>query len=86
MAIRSYWSREVLDALVLNTKGWKTRAITEPENEKVLRGPREGFNESLMFNLSALRRKLRTQDLKCSLKPLEPDQIRKRVSAIWTIS
>ena len=30
----------------------------------MLRGPREGFNESLLINLSMLRRKLRTQDLK----------------------
>jgi spore germination protein KA len=50
--------------LILNTKGWSTRAIAEPEAEKVLKGPREGFNESLMINLSLLRRKLRTQDLK----------------------
>ena len=52
------------DALVLNTKGWIFRAIAEPESERVLRGPREGFNESLLMNLSMLRRKLRTPDLK----------------------
>ena len=51
-------------ALILNTKGWKTRSIQEPETERVLRGPREGFNESLLMNLSMLRRRLRTQDLK----------------------
>lgn len=51
-------------ALILNTKGWKTRSIEEPEAERVLRGPREGFNESLLTNVSLLRRKLRTQDLK----------------------
>jgi spore germination protein KA len=50
--------------LILNTKGWVTRAITEPESEKILKGPREGFNESLIVNLSLLRRKLRTADLK----------------------
>lgn len=52
------------DALVLNTKGWTTRSIAEPESERVLRGPREGFNESLLTNLSMLHRKLRTPDLK----------------------
>lgn len=50
-------------ALILNTKGWTTRATTEPENEKVMRGPREGFNESLMENLSMLRRRLQTREL-----------------------
>lgn len=53
-----------MDALILNTKGWNTRSITEPESERVLRGPREGFNESILNNLSMLRRKLRTPDLK----------------------
>ena len=52
------------EILVLNTKGWNVRSITEPESERVLRGPREGFNESLLVNLSMLRRKLRTPDLK----------------------
>lgn len=52
------------DALLLDTKGWTTRAIEEPESERVLRGPREGFNESLLVNISMLRRKLRTPDLK----------------------
>lgn len=51
-------------ALLLNTKGFSLRSITEPESERVLRGPREGFNESILTNLSMLRRKIRTQDLK----------------------
>lgn len=52
------------DSLILNTKGWTVRAISEPESERVIRGPREGFNESLLINISMLRRKLRTPDLK----------------------
>lgn len=52
------------DVLVLNTKGWSTRSIAEPESERVLRGPREGFTESLLMNISMVRRKLRTPDLK----------------------
>ncbi len=52
------------EALVINTKGWETRAISEPENEKTLRGPREGFCEALLKNTSLLRRRLRTPDLK----------------------
>lgn len=56
------------DALVLNTKGWTTRAIEEPQVEMILRGPREGFNESIMANLTMLRRRLRTQDLKMKFR------------------
>lgn len=29
------------DTLILNTKGWTTRSIAEPESERVLRGPRK---------------------------------------------
>lgn len=52
------------EVLILNTKEIRTRAIEEPENEKVLSGPREGFNESMVQNLSMVRRKLRTNELK----------------------
>jgi spore germination protein KA len=56
------------EVLILSTKGWNARPLTEPENEKVFRGPREGFNESIMTNLSMLRRRLRTQELKMEYK------------------
>jgi spore germination protein KA len=56
------------EALVLNTKGWITRSLTEPEGEKVLRGPREGFTESLLVNLTMLRRRIKTRDLKFKYK------------------
>ncbi|HWQ50868.1 MAG TPA: spore germination protein, partial [Terriglobales bacterium] len=36
----------------------------EPEGEKILSGPREGFCEALLQNLALVRRKLRTNDLK----------------------
>ena len=52
------------EGLLLDTKGFTTRGIAEPDGEKILSGPREGFSESLMQNLSLLRRKLRTSELK----------------------
>ena len=51
-------------ALILNSKSFSTRGITEPSNEKVLLGPREGFSEALMTNLSMVKRKIRNNDLK----------------------
>lgn len=53
-----------LGALVLNTKGFSMRSISEPDSEQVLRGPREGFTEGILTNISMIRRKLRTRDLK----------------------
>ena len=55
-------------ALIINTKGWKTRAIDEPDLEKVLVGPKEGFTESLIMNLSMVRRKILTTDLKFNFR------------------
>ena len=50
-------------ALMLDVKGWRTRGINEPENERIIQGPREGFEEAALLNLAMLRRKLQTPDL-----------------------
>lgn len=52
------------ESLIINTKGWKTRSIEEPPSEKVLKGPREGFTESFIVNLSMIRRKIASKNLK----------------------
>lgn len=49
-------------SLLINTKGWRTRGITEPEDERVLQGPREGFDEAALLNVAMIRRKLLTPD------------------------
>lgn len=49
---------------VVNTKGFDKRGTQEPDNEKVLRGPREGFTEAFMGNLALIRRRLRTPYLR----------------------
>ena len=48
--------------LNIDVKGWRTRGITEPQDERVLKGPREGFEEAALLNLAMLRRKLQTPD------------------------
>lgn len=50
-------------ALVVDVKGFRSRGIQEPENETVLQGPREGFDEVAIPNLAMIRRKLQTADL-----------------------
>ena len=50
-------------ALVIDVKGFRSRGIQEPENETVLQGPREGFDEVAISNLAMIRRKLQTSDL-----------------------
>lgn len=51
-------------AAILNTKQIPLRSIDEPDNEKVLGGPREGFTESLMQNLSQVARRVHTNEFK----------------------
>lgn len=51
-------------AIIISTKGWESRAISEPDSEKALRGPREGYTEAILTNLTMLRRKISTPDLK----------------------
>ncbi|MFB0920856.1 MAG: spore germination protein [Oscillospiraceae bacterium] len=50
-------------ALVIALRGWKTRGIEEPETEATVRGPREGFTETLRINTSMLRRKIKNPNL-----------------------
>ena len=51
-------------AVVVNTKGFLMRSISEPDSEKVLSGPREGFIEGFMMNLALVRRRIKSPDLK----------------------
>ena len=51
------------NALVIDTREYPVRSIEEPENDKVLRGPRDGFTETLIFNTVLVRRRIRHPDL-----------------------
>ncbi len=50
-------------ALVIDSKGWISRGVTEPESEVLVRGSREGFSETLRVNTSMIRRRLRSPGL-----------------------
>jgi spore germination protein KA len=52
------------EAIFINTIGWEKRSISEPQAETIVRGPREGFTESMTLNLSLLRRRVVNPDLK----------------------
>ncbi|MGM0472011.1 MAG: spore germination protein [Bacillota bacterium] len=56
--------------LTLNTKGWKTRSITEPTAELVAKGPRAGFVESILVNVSLIRRRIKSPNLKFEFKDI----------------
>ncbi|MEK8127148.1 spore germination protein [Paenibacillus filicis] len=52
------------EVLVIHERHWEKRSIEEPATEAVIRGPREGFQESLGTNISLIRRRLKTPSLK----------------------
>ncbi|WP_084235683.1 spore germination protein [Papillibacter cinnamivorans] len=54
---------ESREALMLTSKGFEKRSVTEPLSEAVIRGPREGFTESIRTNTSLLRRKIKNPAL-----------------------
>ncbi|SHI86539.1 spore germination protein [Desulfofundulus thermosubterraneus] len=51
-------------AIVNGTKGWASRAISEPEAEPTVRGARESFVETLRTNTALLRRRINSPNLK----------------------
>jgi spore germination protein len=51
-------------AIALSVKQWEHRSPSEPDTEAVVRGPREGFVESIRTNTALLRRRIRTPHFK----------------------
>ena len=53
-----------INALKMVTPGWKERSISEPTTERVIRGPKDCFTESIYTNTSLIRRKIKSSELK----------------------
>ena len=45
-------------AIIVSTPGWEKRSLEQPDSEVNIRGPREGFIESIRTNTALLRRKI----------------------------
>jgi spore germination protein KA len=56
--------------LLFDLKEWPNRGVQEPSAEAVVRGPREGFTETIRFNTSLIRRRLRTPRLRFDMYEL----------------
>jgi stage V sporulation protein AF len=54
-------------ALIIDAKMFPDRTPEEPSLERVVRGSRDGFVETLMTNVSLIRRRLRDKDLRYEL-------------------
>ncbi|HMM05646.1 MAG TPA: spore germination protein [Clostridiales bacterium] len=51
------------DIIIVDFKEWNKRAVETPDSESVVRGPKEGFTESIRTNTSLIRRKIRNPRL-----------------------
>lgn len=51
------------NALVIDLRTYPARSTEEPENDKVMRGSRDGFVETLIFNTAMIRRRIRDPNL-----------------------
>lgn len=60
----------VSSAFVFDAKGGQRRSVAEPESESAVRGPREGFTESLRVNTALIRHKIRSNRLKILSKEI----------------
>ena len=53
-------------AIVVDARSYPARDTTEPEGDKVMRGARDGFVETLIFNTALIRRRVRDPALTMS--------------------
>ena len=51
------------EALVIDLRTYPGRDAEEPENDKVMRGSRDGFVETMISNISMIRRRIRSPEL-----------------------
>lgn len=58
------------EVMSCNTKGGETRSITEPSTQVVIRGPKDGFTESIGTNVALVRRRIKSSNIR-----LEPFKI-----------
>ena len=46
-------------AILIDSRSYPARETTEPQNDRVMRGPRDGFVETLISNTALIRRRIR---------------------------
>ena len=71
----------IAGGLIIDTRTYPVRGIEEPLKDKSLRGSRDGFVETLIFNTAMIRRRIRTENLR-----MEYMQIGKRSKVDIAIS
>lgn len=58
------------EAITIDARTYPVRAVSEPENNRVLRGPHDGFVETLVFNTAMIRRRIRDPRLTMEIRSI----------------
>ncbi len=60
-------------AILLDTRTYPARSISEPETERVTMGARDGFVETMLFNANLIRRRIRNPRLTFAVRSVGTD-------------
>lgn len=54
-------------AILIDSRTYPARSVSEPEKDKVLRGSKDGFVETVVFNTALIRRRIRSSELRMEM-------------------
>lgn len=60
-------------AVLIDAREYPVRGITEPEDDRILRGARDGFCETMLFNATMIRRRIR--DPRLTMEALQVGEV-----------
>ena len=55
------------ECVLIGARQYPARSVSEPSKDKVLRGSKDGFVETLIFNTALIRRRIRSTDLRMEI-------------------
>ncbi|MED9902886.1 MAG: spore germination protein [Lachnospiraceae bacterium] len=54
-------------AILIDSRTYPARSVAEPDKDKVLRGSKDGFVETVVFNTALIRRRIRSTELRMEM-------------------
>lgn len=55
------------DCIMIDSRTYPARSVSEPDKDKVLRGSKDGFVETIVFNTALIRRRIRSTELRMEI-------------------
>ena len=67
MCIRDRLLEGYEQGILIDARTYPARSVGEPEKDKVLRGSKDGFVETIVFNTALIRRRIRSTQLRMEM-------------------